>query len=86
MGTLLYPEPKTKPGLYDWLDERLGISDVIALAKHKTIRSGITGAAFRCSSSSSSYSPESCCWFTFARGKMPTTPFGRSLTTSTSAG
>ena len=36
MGTLLYPEPKTKPGLYDWLDERLGISDVIALAKHKT--------------------------------------------------
>jgi cytochrome b6 len=37
MGTLLYPEPKTKPGLYDWLDERLGISDVIALAKHKTV-------------------------------------------------
>lgn len=40
MGLLSYPGPKpadAAPGFYGWLDERLGLSDFLALAKHKTV-------------------------------------------------
>lgn len=35
MATSSFPEPKT--GLYGWLDERLGLSAIAALARHKTV-------------------------------------------------
>lgn len=35
MATSSFPEPKT--GLYGWLDERLGLSTIAALARHKTV-------------------------------------------------
>lgn len=35
MATSLYPAPKT--GLYGWIDERLGLSEIVALARHKRV-------------------------------------------------
>ncbi len=39
MATSLYPGSKTQQegGLYHWLDERLGLSEVLALARHKMV-------------------------------------------------
>lgn len=36
MATSPYPGPKAE-GLYEWLDERLSLSEITALAKHKTV-------------------------------------------------
>ncbi|HTS76635.1 MAG TPA: cytochrome bc complex cytochrome b subunit [Bryobacteraceae bacterium] len=35
MATSSFPEPKS--GVYNWVDQRLGLSEILALARHKTV-------------------------------------------------
>lgn len=37
MATSSFPEPKPARPLYDWLDQRLGLEEMVALAKHKMV-------------------------------------------------
>jgi hypothetical protein len=73
----------TAKTVYDWVDERLGLSELAAFARHKTVpvhsqSSGTTGAASRCSSSWCSASPACCCWSTTGPARKPTSRSARS--------
>ena len=70
MATSSYPEPKRGLASTNGVDERLGLSELVAFAKHKTVPQhkhsfGITGAEFRCACSSFS------CYGNPAAGLLP---------------
>jgi len=37
MDASLSPKPSEKTSLFNWLDERLGMAEVLAFARHKTV-------------------------------------------------